>query len=486
MQRKGMRRKMLFSLFLVTVLVTSLFSACGKKKLEQPTGYKTPKDFTPKFYTKENELPDDAYFIRHKTKEGYQYYPLLTPENTFDGTAQSNYTGFDDARIVWVNYNKDEGLIPTMGKGDDLIYKSTKSIPNKYALEKFFDRGYTIGVSGLKKDTSGNYAYVSAKSSGMGRVLTTSDAAGFDGLDADSIYLNKLDKTRITDANVSSSGTITGLKRMRTYQADIRTGTERIMTGLTCNAHLFVSAETYLFGEFTFLTPVTAKLSFPDYATDGYYTIGGKNFFRYVKDGSMKSKLSASEANKQIYLYDDNDNSSNTVPTQGSPVGTTIGKTWDENGFLIDAPLSDESNVSEEKGIPYEEFIKAAKNRLNKNGSNAKEGSETDSFDDGDDSDDTGATITKKTKLKEKTDDGYYAETCTVSSVSDAVTTGDVSRYDIVATGDTDTDGLHFVYYWKEGDEKIEAGKTYHFIFRPDTNGYDAYAITSFSETKDE
>ena len=481
MQRKGIGRKVL-SLFLAATFAATLFSACGKKGIEQQKEYKTPEDFTPKFYTEEKELPDDAYFIRHKTKDGYQYYPLATPENTFDGTAQSNYAGFDDTRIVWLNYNVDEGLVPILGKGDDLIYKSTKSIPNKYALEKFFDRGYTIGVSGLKKDTSGNYAYVSAKSSGTGRVLTTTDAAGFDGLDAESIYLNKLDKTKISDANVSSSGTITGLKRMRTYKADIRTGTEQITTGLTCNAHLFVSAETYLFGEFEFLTPATAKLSFPEYATDGYYTIGGKNFFRYVKDGSMKSKLSASDANKQIYLYDENNTNNDTVPLQGSPIGTTIGKIWDENGFLIDAPISDESNISEEPGISYEEFIKGAKKRAKKGRSSTGGGGETDSFDDSEDS----STITKKTKLAEKTDDGYYVETCTVSSVSDAIVTGDVSRYDIVASGDPDTDGLNFVYYKKDGDEKIEAGKTYHFIFRPDTNGFDAYTITSFSETTKE
>jgi hypothetical protein len=459
------------ALTLTAATVIPLLTGCGKKGISQPTGYKTPKDFTPASITDESKLPDDTYFIRHKTKGGYVYYPLLGAENTFADQARDQAAGFDPARIVWVNYNKDEGLVPTMHKGDDLIYKSETEIPTKYALEKFFDAGYTVGVAGLKKDTSGNYAYVSAKeNSGSGHVLSTSDAAGFDGLDAKSIYFNKIGGKRVTEANVSTSGTITGLKLMKAYPADIRTGTTRINATLTCNVHLFTSAETYLFGEFTFLTPTTAKLGFPSYAKSGYYTIGGKGFFRYIDSDTKSNKLSKADANGTIYTYRQEDQ---------SLVGTTVGLTWDsETGFLVKETLSDESNVDGEKGVTYDELLAEGKKALTKSGdvSSDEDSSDSSSSDasSGDES------ITKKTKLKQN-DDGFYIGTYTVDGMEDPVTSDNTSVYKLTASNDTDGQ-LNFVYYRSTNDPDITVGKTYEFIFQVDPNGYDGYSIASVEE----
>lgn len=49
--------------------------------------------------------------------------------------------------------------------------------------------GYTFGVAGLYQDASGKYRYANKDNNG-GSSLTnpTSDAVGFDSLEADSIY----------------------------------------------------------------------------------------------------------------------------------------------------------------------------------------------------------------------------------------------------------------------------------------------------------
>ena len=135
--------------------------ACGKQTKQ--ADYLTPDDVEPGYYTSEEELPENAYYIMHKAKDDkgkpyVKYMPLLAAENNYGSLANESYTGFNPKRITWVNYNVDEGAIPTLSKNDKLIYKSSTYIPTKYALEKFFDEGYTFGVAGLKADNSGNYA----------------------------------------------------------------------------------------------------------------------------------------------------------------------------------------------------------------------------------------------------------------------------------------------------------------------------------------
>ena len=89
----------------------------------------TPETVKPVQYTDETAMPADTFYIVHKTKKsGNIYYPLLKANASFT-EARTDIAGADPSRIEWVNYNGDEGQIPTMRKGDSIIYKSSTSVP---------------------------------------------------------------------------------------------------------------------------------------------------------------------------------------------------------------------------------------------------------------------------------------------------------------------------------------------------------------------
>ena len=63
-----------------------------------------------------------------------KYYPIYySIENNFTMDAEFP-TGEDPDRIAWVNYNIDEGYIPTLYPGDKLIYKSLQNIVSKSSM----------------------------------------------------------------------------------------------------------------------------------------------------------------------------------------------------------------------------------------------------------------------------------------------------------------------------------------------------------------
>lgn len=319
-----MKKKILALIFAVSSI--AVLSGCGKKD----TAEITPETVKPVQYTDETAMPADTFYIVHKTKKsGNIYYPLLKANASFT-EARTDIAGADSSRIEWVNYNGDEGQIPTMRKGDSIIYKSSTSVPLEYTLEKFFDGGYTFGVAGLYQDASGKYRYTNKDNNG-GSSLTnpTSDAVGFDALEADSIYFasykNGKKTVKIEPSNVSLSGTVKDLKRGKQYECDIRTGTEKMKAMLTANIHYFSSAETYKFNNFEFITEHVAKITTPSYITTGYYNLNGAGFFRYVDGKTKVSKLKAKDYNKTIYTYDEDNNIN----------GTTNGYVFDENDYLV-------------------------------------------------------------------------------------------------------------------------------------------------------
>jgi hypothetical protein len=245
---------------------------------------------------------------------------LLGIENEFSDP-NTSVTGYDYSRVAWVNYNENEGLIPTMYEGDKMIYISQTYIPTKYYIEKFFDEGYTVGVAGLYQDSSGNYRYTSDNCVTM----STSDMTGLEDLDAESIYLITANGEPIDSTRISKSGTIFGLTLMDTYEIDIRTGTEQVLGTVTCNVHYFASAETYTFTSFEFITPYVAELGVPDYLTAGYYEIGGK-MFRYAADAQDYHNLTQDDYNTTIFLYSD----------EGKLIGTNIGLVFNSEGLLVE------------------------------------------------------------------------------------------------------------------------------------------------------
>lgn len=448
-----MKKKVLALILTCMATFSMLLTGCSFGEVD--ISQMTPDDYEPTYYTSEDELPEDMYYIvRTETEEDKdgnetevtKYYPLYLIERTYS-EVYKDPQGYDPTRVAWVNYNTDEGLIPTMYAGDQLIYKSSTYIPTTYALEKFFDGGYTIGVCGLEQDLSENYQYVSSKSNdGSGYTMSTSNAIGFDGLDAESIYLVAVGDTPLSPLNVSMSGTVTGLELMKTYSCDIRTGTEKVAADLTANVHYFSSAENYMFGSFTFITDIIAQLNIPSYVSTGYYTIGDGYFFRYLgdrEDATDYHDLTADDYNTTIYTYDEN----------GHINGTTIGLVFDDNGFLVDSSLASTTDTSNVDGAAstYEEYI-ASQN------------------------DTTNITITNKTS-RLAGESGYYTGTYKINSISEPVISGSKRIYTVSATGTDNNETLDFQFTKTASNEMLEENSEYVLTFKPAGSTFDGYSI---------
>lgn len=408
-----MKKRVFLTLLGITIMCT--VTACGKKNSEQET--LTPKDYQPQCYEfsnneiDEDELPDDTYYIVRKTKKKTIYYPVYSNCETSIEAAPDSCQGADPERIIWVNYNLDEGLVPVMKKGDSFIYKSSTYIPTTYAIEKFYDWGYTFGVCGLQSDLSGNYQYLSAAGEkGIGRVHTTSDASGFDRLEADSVYFASINNKKLTSERINPAGGVDNLKLMKKYKCDIRSGTVKNDVTLTANIRLFSSAETYMGGNFSFMTPYIVKIDIPDYMTTGYYNVNAGGFFKYEKDDSKNN-------NETIYTYDE----------YGSLNGAKIDgvlKKFDENGFIVDY---DEKNKEESEEKP----------------------------------------VVARTKWK----NGYFMNDFYVSYVSKMKTDSNGSFYEITTTSMDGTDGIVLKYYTKDKNFKdIKEGNSYKIAY--DLNYY--------------
>lgn len=450
-----MKKKVLALILTCITTFSMLLTGCGAGEVD--TTSMTPDDVEPIYYTAEEELPEDMYYIVHSDKEKdkdgktidvKKYYPLYLPERTFS-SANDGACGYDPTRVIWLNYNTDEGLVPTMYAGDQLIYKSSTYIPTKYSLEKFFDGGYTIGVCGLQQDLSENYQYVSStqSESNPGHTLSTSNAIGFDGLDASSIYLVAVGDTPVTPENVSLSGTVTGLELMKTYPCDIRTGTEKVAADLTANAHYFSSAETYMFGSFTFITDIIAQLNIPSYVSTGYYMIGDGYFFRYLGDKDASTDyhdLKAEDYDTTIYTYDD----------KGAINGTTIGLVFDDNDFLVDSSLADKTDTSNVEGSAktYDDYI-------------ATQMTNDDGFE-----------ITNRTS-RQKNDSGYYTGTYRVDSISEPVISGSKQIYSVKVTGTDNNESLNMQFTKTASNEMLTEGSEYTFTFKPAGSKFDGYAV---------
>lgn len=347
-------KKKICMILLSSVMAFSVLTGCGgsnqKQEQEEEQSINIYDEDLQQYFLTEEELPDNMYFIVREKGKGKKketrYYPLYQAPNTFGGATDEEGLVENPSRIVWVNHDDNEALIPTMYEGDKIIYHSTTNIPSTYKLEKFFDDEYTFGMAGLYVDRSGNCRY---DANNGGTTLENSDAYNLDTLSAETIYFVSTleDKKgakakRITETRISDSGTVMGLEPMKQYLCDIRTGTVSNPMVLTSNIHMFSSAEGYKFSNFKFISEHIAQINFPEYVTTGYYMLGD-GFFRYVKKDQNPKKLKAEDYNETIYVCD----------IDGKIVGTTVGYELDEESFLVKSlnPYNAESGTVMEDSI---------------------------------------------------------------------------------------------------------------------------------------
>ena len=149
------------------------------------------------------------------------------------------------SRVFWMQARNDDS-IPTLYKGDELIYYSSTSLPTSYTLEHFYDHGYSIGVYGLSEIVKGSGTYSLNSANNFVGIKNGSTAAKYNQLINDTtkvISIPYVGDTAITQDNVSQAGTIKGLLKGNHYKVQVYAGTKRYVFDTVADTRIFSSMD---------------------------------------------------------------------------------------------------------------------------------------------------------------------------------------------------------------------------------------------------
>lgn len=191
----------------------------------------------------------------------------------------------DDSNAVWFTDDTDKA-IPTLYEGDYLLYVSSTETPDPIHFVRYADYGYTIGISNLEtQNNNGHYFLMIDDEDYTTYIAKNSDAAAITAFeDIDNLYLDKVGDMDINDDTVSAGGTITGLKKGKSYKCEFYTGSYYQDFKLTANVRAFGYLEDFTTYNYEFLHSSCIKIDLPDYFKTGYYYVNNLGMFRYVSN----------------------------------------------------------------------------------------------------------------------------------------------------------------------------------------------------------
>ena len=249
-------------------------TGCGNKSSENKIGVATFKDI--------DQLADGGYYVRH----GDVYYQPYFGQTSF--TPDRTVTAKDDKRIAW--YGEDYANIPTMNKGDTIVYHSTQPFTEGLTIERFEDLGYTVGICQMKEASSGRYSF--ATDSRNFNVDIKSDAGTLCQNGKTTATFDKIGGVNLRAGNISRAGTIIGLSKGKTYDCDIYIGTDLHEYKIKADVKALCSMEVFEITDYSFNRSKTITFKFPNNLQSGYYNIGGFGIVRYIN--SAKGEFSES------------------------------------------------------------------------------------------------------------------------------------------------------------------------------------------------
>jgi hypothetical protein len=113
-----------------------------------------------------DDLEDRSFYIQ---KENGTYERPYVGDTTFTGDSTSG-----KIRVAW--FGKDYDRIPTMHRGEKVVYRSKYEFNPSFSVERFQDIGYTIGICGMSPTSTGRYAFSTNPES---RSIDVNSSAGF-------------------------------------------------------------------------------------------------------------------------------------------------------------------------------------------------------------------------------------------------------------------------------------------------------------------
>lgn len=266
-------------------------------------------------YSDMKELQSGQYYVLHNGK----YQELYLGDASFDKTKVAGT--WDKQRTCW--FQKDFAKIPTLYKGDSLIYCNDDYVEEKFIFERFEYVGYTIGICNLEERDSGRYslnAHIDNKGKTRMQIAVNSDANKLYELDNDTVVIQSIGGSDLKAGNVSRGGTIKGLKENGKYKCQIYVGTQLYDYSLIADSIALTSMESYTSMNYKFLESRLARIEIPEWFNTGYYMINGMGLFRYVNDTAYTEYTDFNVPNAEPDKNADSESNTESAPPAESTI----------------------------------------------------------------------------------------------------------------------------------------------------------------------
>lgn len=264
-----------------------------------------------------NNLEDGKYYVRHKNLKCDEVY---LGEVTFDTT--SLVTSAVDNRVIWFDENMYKE-IPTLYKGDSLIYKTSEEITETFNFERFEDFGYSIGLCGLTKTESGRYSISTDPDDN--NTFPGGDTDALLQLNNESVIIDtiggdelrapeEIDGKEIPGGPLTRCKSIKGLTKDKVYKTEIYEGTKRLEYKFAADIRIMASMEVRETSDYNFESETLMNISIPEDFNSGYYMINGMGVFRYVNGDNYTNNTDFNIPNETEDEQNTGDQSSGEYP----------------------------------------------------------------------------------------------------------------------------------------------------------------------------
>lgn len=264
--------------FLALILAAALvLPGCGRRRTEEDAVEYLYTDEGVAYLEDEADLEDNEFYVLHDGRYEKLYFGNATYDTSRGGSGRD--------RVLWFG-EEDFGRIPTLYRGDKLVYHKMDELEEDFEIERFLDDGYTIGIAGLEELDSGRYAFEALKTNAL--INPSSDAARVAELNAEIAIIDTIGGSPLRSGNISECGTVIGLAEGKFYSTDIYVGTKLNNYVLCADSRAMHSAAREVLHDYTFLRSTILQVNLPTTYNTGYYAIAGHGLFRYV-DGTSYS-----------------------------------------------------------------------------------------------------------------------------------------------------------------------------------------------------
>lgn len=273
--RADKRRQLMIKKKIIAMLcvIACLLSTTGCSVISgifirNPNGNKNGYDVT--VLKSVSDIENNSFYVE---KSNGEYHRAYIGKSTFERGVKSSRNP-----VAW--FGKDYGRIPTMNKGERIVFRSSEEFSPKFDIYRFEDLGYTIGICGLKKTDTGRYSF--STYSKDRNIAEDSSAGVLYKLGEHVATIDMIGGIELRSGNISKAGTVIGLEKGKTYQTDIYIGTDVMPYSLIADIRALSLMEEHEITDFKYEKNHVVSIEFPSWFESGYYYVGDFGFVKYI------------------------------------------------------------------------------------------------------------------------------------------------------------------------------------------------------------